>query len=57
MFEMDGNTAFYKVEKQNIVMCIPNAGQWVGKHIPATQGHTTIEGYPLLGNGPVNKHS
>jgi hypothetical protein len=39
-----------------IVMCIPIARQQVGKHIPATQAHATIEGHLLLGN-KTSKHA
>jgi hypothetical protein len=38
----------------HIVMCIAIARQRHGKHIPATNMHATIRGYPLLGNGAVN---
>lgn len=37
-----------------IVICIPIARQWLGKHFSATNVNATIEGYPLLGNGDVN---
>jgi hypothetical protein len=36
------------------VTCIPIARQRVGKDFPAIQAHVTIEGHPLLDNGPVN---
>jgi hypothetical protein len=35
--------------------CIPIAKQRVGKHIPTTHEHVTIEGHPLLDNGQINK--
>jgi hypothetical protein len=37
-----------------IVTCTPIARQRVGKHISAALAYATVEGYPLLGNGPVN---
>jgi hypothetical protein len=40
----------------NIVTCISMDRQRVGKHIPATQVHATIEGHPLLDNGQINTH-
>jgi hypothetical protein len=39
---------------QCIVTCRPTARQRLGKHIPATNLHSTIEGYSLLVNGAVN---
>jgi hypothetical protein len=38
-----------------IMWRIPIATQQLGKHIPATQAHATIE-YPLLGSGQLNMH-
>jgi hypothetical protein len=32
------------------------AMQWLGKHSPGVTFSTT-EGHPLLGNGPINRHS
>lgn len=37
-----------------ILTCLPVAKHWLGKYIPAIQAHAVIEGYPLLGNEPVN---
>jgi hypothetical protein len=36
------------------VTCIPTARQRVDIHITATYAHATIDGHPLLGDGPVN---
>jgi hypothetical protein len=41
----------------NIVTCTPIARQRIAKHISATNVNATIEGYPLLGNEPLNMHS
>jgi hypothetical protein len=38
----------------NVVTYQPTARQWIGKNIPATNVHVTVEGYLLLGNGAVN---
>jgi hypothetical protein len=38
------------------VTCMTIARERVGKQIPATQAHVTIEGHSLLGNGPANMH-
>jgi hypothetical protein len=41
--------------KHNIVTHMPIARQRFGKHIPEIT-LSTIEGYILLGNGPINTH-
>jgi hypothetical protein len=35
---------------------MPIARQRLGEHIPEVR-FSTIEGHPLLGNGPINMHS
>jgi hypothetical protein len=39
-----------------IVTHMPFGRQRLGKHIPKIT-LSTIEGHPLLGNGPINMHS
>jgi hypothetical protein len=52
-FNRINNTQLKHIQlKENNVTCIPIARQRVDKHKPST-----IEGHPLLGNGPVNTHS
>jgi hypothetical protein len=40
----------------HIVTYMTTAKQRLGKHIPEVT-FATIEGHPLLGNGPINTHS
>jgi hypothetical protein len=50
-------SGFYSVAYSFVslhVPCIPIAKQRLGKHIPATNVHATIEGYLSLRNGAVN---
>jgi hypothetical protein len=41
---------------EHIVMYMPIARQRLGKHIPEVI-LSTIDGYLLLGKGPINTHS
>jgi hypothetical protein len=44
------------VAVEDIVTCKPISNQRLGKRIPETGGLKNIR-HPLLGNGPINKHS
>jgi hypothetical protein len=45
---------YMQISANDTVTCISIARQRLGKHIPITNVHATIEGYKLLGNGAVN---
>jgi hypothetical protein len=55
---METEHGFYEVETEfiNIVTCITIASQRVGRNIPATHEHATIEGHLFLCKARLNIH-
>jgi hypothetical protein len=56
-FSVRGSTVIVASDVvKHIVTHMPITRQWLGKYTPELT-LSIIEGYPLLGNGPTNRHS